>query len=226
MCLIAGMFGASAAAAASAQAVTGLVISAVGTVAGIAQAQQSAAMQAQQAQQQMNLQYRQAQQQAFHERNVQVQQHIGAVKAQQAQGVAYQDQLFNNSQAANRVYTTEQQKVVEARTKAAFESQAILAKTIGAKGRVLASGLTGQSVGLLAMDAERQGGFGMAQQNAVYRSALTNSALTMEAAKLENQSANNMALSRLSAPVQAPILAPDPEGIGDNLNLGIPAYKW
>ena len=51
----------------------------------------------------------------------------------------------------------------EAKKKAAFAQQTALAKSIGSKGAILSAGRTGQSVGLLINDAERQSGFAQAQ---------------------------------------------------------------
>ena len=57
----------------------------------------------------------------------------------------YEEQARLNNEAANRVYMGEQAKIDEARKQAAFEAQSILAKSIGTKGKVLASGRSGQS---------------------------------------------------------------------------------
>ena len=120
----------------------------------------------------------------------------------------------------------EQLKVQEAATKAAFKSQEIYAKSIGAMGKVLASGQTGQSVGLMAMDTSRQAGFGLAEQSASIRGAIHAGDVAMDAAYHKNQSANNEALSRLPASPSHPTLTPDPVGMGTNLGLGIPSYNW
>lgn len=227
MCLpAAGAAGAAAASATSALSAIGTVVSMVGTVAGIVQAQQSAQMQAAQYQQQMNVQYQNAQRQAHFERQQQVQRHMGEVRAQQAAALSYQNQVQYNNQAANAVYTQEQVKLQEARNAAAFKSQEIYAKQIGGMGKVLASGATGQSVGLLALDQERQAGFALAKENASLRSAEQAMGVGMDVAFQQNQSANNQAFSKVPSPIQAPQLAPDPAGVGENLNLGIPAYSW
>ena len=63
-----------------------------------------------------------------------------------------------NDEAANTAYIQEQVKLQEVRRKASFEAQAALARSIGNQGKVLASGRTGQSVGLPVKDAERQQG--------------------------------------------------------------------
>ena len=137
-------------------------VSAIGTVAGIAQSAQSMNMQAAQYKQQMDLQYQQAQQQADMQ-NKQIQaDHQGRVRQEIAARRAYEQQLQNNNTAANKSYVQEQAKLQEAKAQAAFKAQSNYAKAIGAQGKVLASGATGQSVGLLAMDAERQEGLATA----------------------------------------------------------------
>lgn len=216
------------------------VLSAVGTIGGLAssafgimqgqqqaqQQQQAAYMQAQQAQQDMDMQYQAAQRQAFQERQAQVQKHIGDTRAQQASSLSYYNQLNNNNEAANKSYVAEQTKLNEAKDKAAFQAQSNYIKSIGAQGKILASGQTGQSVGLLAMDVERQQGFTDAEQSASIRSAEHAAAIGMDSAYTQAKSANNTAYSNLAPPVQAPLMTPDPQGIGQNLNLGIPTYNW
>ena len=85
--------------------------------------------------------------------------------------------------------------MTEARKKAAFAQQTALAKSIGAKGTILAAGRTGQSVGLLVNDAERQSGFEKAQADASLASSLEQAQISMDMTFLQSQSANNQALS-------------------------------
>lgn len=198
-----------------------LAISAAGTAFSIMAANQQAAF----AKQQANIQHANAQRQAQFDREAQVTKHMGDVKAQQAQTVAATKQIHNNALAANTAWNAEQLKVDEARSKAAFKAQEIYAKSIGAKGTVLASGQTGQSVGLLAMDAERQAGLAQAEENASLRSALDASEVQAQSIGLQNQSADNQVLSSLSGPVAAPQFAPMPVG-GNPLDLAIPEYQW
>lgn len=222
MCLVAGMFGASAATAAAAQAITGLAISAVSTVTGIVSSQQQAKVAAQQAKIQTVNQQRQVEL----SRRATMLRHMGDVKAQQAATLAYNKQIFYNSEAANRVYMAEQTKLWEASQRAAFRAQEIYARQIGSMGRVLSSGAIGQSVGLLALDSKRQAGFATAEQNATMRSAVAQAGVAMQGASLEQQSANNQAYSRLPAPVQAPQYEAWPVGIGGTQDIGIPTYNW
>ena len=198
--------------------VVGLVISAVGTAASIAQGQQQAAF----AQQQANLQLQQQRQQAQIANQKTANQYTGEVAAQQAKNMAYQQQVINNQTAANKSFAQEQTKLNEARDKAAFKAQEIYAKSIGAKGSVLATGATGQSVGLLALDADRQAGLGFAAQDASVRSAAQQAAVGADLAATQADSSNNQAYSSLGVPVQMPTLSPSPGG-GP---IDGPEYNW
>nr|BAR25499.1 hypothetical protein [uncultured Mediterranean phage uvMED]BAR25549.1 hypothetical protein [uncultured Mediterranean phage uvMED] len=196
-------------------------VSAVTSGLGIVQGFQQAAF----AQQQANIQHQNAQIQANYERQAQVAKHIGDVRAQQAQSLAAQQQIFYNGEAANKAWVAEQTKLNEAKKAAAFKSQEIYAKSIGATGKVLASGATGKSVGLLALDANRQAGFAQAKENATISSAEQAAGVAIESIGLRNQSQNNQVLSSLSAPVEAPMFASMPTGNAP-MNLGIPSYNW
>lgn len=215
-------------------------LSAIGTIGGLAssafgimqgqqqaqQAQQQAVMQQQQAIQNQDLQYQQAQRATAQENQARANKHQGEVRLQQAGKLSYYAQLNNNSEALNKTYSQEQAKLNEARDAAAFKAQANYAKSIGAKGRILAGGMTGQSIGLLALDVDRQQGFNDAQENASIRSAEAQAAIGMDSAFTQAKSANNQAYSKLTPNVQAPLMAPKPLGIGKDLNLGIPTYSW
>ena len=112
-------------------------------------------------------------------------------------GVEEQDkQIKFNNEAANKVYEQEQTKISEAKKKAAFAQQTALAKAIGSKGAILSAGRTGQSVGLLVNDAERQSGFAQAQADAQLASTLEQSQISMDQAFLQSLGANNQAESR------------------------------
>jgi hypothetical protein len=177
-------------------------------------------------QNQLDLQYRQGQLQHSYEIKNTVVKHMADVKAQQSQMLAYQNQLFYNGTAANQVMVAEQQKLQEARAKAAFRMQDIYAKSIGSAGSVLASGTTGQSVGLLVQDADRQAGFAIAQEEASLDSATIAASTQIDRSRTELASANAGAYSSLTSPIAAPIFAPKPVGIGKDLGIGIPTYDW
>lgn len=122
-----------------------------------------------------------------------------------------QEQVRNNNAAANRVYVAEQAKLNEAKKRAAFEQQAILAKAIGDKGSILATGRTGQSIGLLVQDVERQAGFALAQQAASLDSAQESAIVAMEGGFLDAQSANNQVEANLGFAPQTPYMPGLPE---------------
>ena len=105
-------------------------------------------------------------------------------------------QVKYNNEAANRMYVQQQAKVSEAKKKAAFAQQAALAKSIGAKGAILSAGRTGQSVGLLLNDAERQAGFETAQATATMESLTEQSMISMDQAYLQALGANQRAADR------------------------------
>ena len=189
-----------------------------GTVAGIAQAQQSAQFQQQQASQAL----KQQRQSAEIQNQQLINQYTGEVAAQQQSKLQYLKQLDNNTAAAQKGFNAEQMKLNEAKTKAAFKAQDIYAKSIGAKGAVLATGATGQSVGLLALDADRQAGLGLAEQDASVRSAAQQAAVGGDMQFTQKQSADNQAFSQLKVPTQAPNLSPSPGG-GP---LDGPTYNW
>lgn len=208
----------AAAAAAPLQAAS-LALSAVTSTIGIIQAQQSANMQAAMAQQNIDLQHRQRVESAQLANKQALTQQQGQIRAQQESTRSYFKQLDNINSAANKTYVQEQAKLAEAKTKAAFKNQAILAKSIGIQGKILASGATGQSVGLLALDAERQAGFAQAQQNASVDSAALQSSITQDIAFDQARSAANQAFNRTPPPTQSPVL--DPYGMA---GLEIPSY--
>jgi hypothetical protein len=226
MCLVAGMLGASAATAAAVSATTGVVMSLASMGLSIAQAQQSANMQVKMATQQQELASRQAQQQAAAERNQQMLRHKAEIVAQQTQVNQYYKQVTNINEAAGASFTAEQVKLNEARQKTMFERQNLLAKSIGAKGAILATGATGQSVGLLVNDADRQYGFAAAQQDASLESAIQQAGVSMSQIGIQQKSSLNQAASQVAAPIQAPLFAATPVGIGKDLGLGIPSYGW
>lgn len=179
------------------------------------QTQQAHNLQVQQANTSILNQHQQQQQQVLNERAGIASRHAAEKLTYQRSLETSQDQVRLNNEAANRVYMSEQAKISESKKKAAFEQQAILAKSIGAKGKVLAAGRTGQSVGLLVNDIERQAGFAIAQEDAMARSKEEAAMLGMEGAFLEAQSGNNRAVSQVAWNPTTPYMP----GLPDNPNL-------
>ena len=123
------------------------------------------------------------------------------------------------------VKSGEQIKKNDARKAAAFKMQDIYAKQIGAKGSVFATGQTGQSIGLLAMDAERKGGFATVKELASKDSLYQQSDINMSNIETQRQSKVNIALASIPAPVQAAVLPPDITGEYP-LDLPKPTYDF
>ena len=172
------------------------------------QAYQSQVLQQRQAQDQYNLQVLQSNVQIQNQYNQQraavEQERHNIQRKYEADRIAFQrrqeeadQQIKYNNEAANKVYEQEQSKMTEAKKKAAFAQQAALAKAIGSKGAILSAGRTGQSVGLLINDAERQSGFAQAQADAQLASTMEQSQISMDQAFLQSIGANNQAKSRV-----------------------------
>lgn len=191
-----------------------------------------------QQQQQMNLQiansnasmvnqFNQQQRQVLNEQSSIMSRHQAEKLTYQRSKETFDEQVKNNNQAANRVYMAEQAKTNEAQKKAAFEQQALLAKSIGDKGKVLAAGRTGQSVGLLVNDVERQLGFATAAEEAMARSKEEQALLAMDGAFLQAQSQNNQAASQVAWNPSDPYLPamPDTPAFidGSEFTIGVPS---
>jgi len=196
-------------------------MSGISTGLGLIQSNQ----QAKQAQQRANLQHRNAQRQAHYERQAQVNKYLGDVRANDAQTKAYEQNLYNSSLAANKAYEAEQLKLKEAKNAAAFKAQENYIKSIQGQGKILASGMVGQSIGLLSMDAERQAGFNTAASDASMRSAEIQSAIGLGTIQTQQQSRENQYYNNLSADPTMPQLSLIPEG-SDPIDLGIPDINF
>ena len=178
---------------------------------------QNQVLQQRQQQDQYNLQVLQSNNQILNQYNQQRQQvemeRAGIMSKHQAELTAYQrrketadKQVRFNNEAANKVYEQEQIKMDEARKKAAFAQQTALAKSIGAKGAILSAGRTGQSVGLLINDVERQSGFEQAMADASKESTIQQSQISMDQAFLQSLGANNQAVSNVGMRPQDPYM--------------------
>ena len=184
------------------------------------QAQQSHNLQVEQSNVQMLNQYKQ-QQQAWRAEVGSIQNRHSADKlSYQRSREQYEKQIKNNAEGANRVYMQEQAKVTEVKKAAAFKMQENLAKAIGTEGTILASGRTGQSVGLLVNDVNRQMGFQQAQELAMMDSKEQQAHLQMDTAWIQANSANNQALGQVGWNPADPYMPEAPkaptfvEGIG------------
>ena len=170
------------------------------------QNQQSYNLQVQQSNQQIASQYSQQRQQVEAERTQIQKKYAGDRLGYQREVEQASEQKRFNNEAANRMYVQEQSKMTEAKKKAAFARQAALAKSIGAQGAILSSGRTGQSVGLLVNDAQRQAGFEEAQSLATMNSTVEQSQIGMASAFIQNASANQQADNRVGFNPESPYM--------------------
>tara|TARA_R100001463_G_scaffold132359_1_gene192996 strand:+ start:23828 stop:24634 length:807 start_codon:yes stop_codon:yes gene_type:complete len=195
------------------------------------QHRQSLILQQKQAQQAQNLQIQQANASTLNTYNQQLDiaktQRAGIMRQNEVDRQNYQSsvetsrqQIALNNEAANRSYVADQAKITEAKKLAAFEQQTALAKSIGARGTILASGRTGQSIGLLVQDVDRQKGFAEAQSLATLDSKRDQALISMEGNWIASQSANAKAESEVGFSPTDPYMPKDPtrpafiDGIG------------
>jgi hypothetical protein len=102
--------------------------------------------------------YSQQQQETSYRNSVAQAQYQNQLIAYDRSVQATQEQYRLNAEAANRGYISEQNKLRAEYQRAAMDQQQLLVSSLQTQGTVLASGRAGQSVGLLASDAERQYG--------------------------------------------------------------------
>lgn len=117
---------------------------------------------------------------------------------------AYNEQIRLNAEAANRGYISEQQKLQGEFMKTSQEAQARLIQSLQAQGTVLASGRSGQSIGLLVSDAEREYGRDLANiaQNLAF--ARQDYGTGVESIYQNAKSANNVAAANRMLQPTAP----------------------
>lgn len=189
--------------------------------------QQNANLQVQQANNNILTQYQQQVRATANERESLMSRHAADKLNYQRSREQADKQYELNQEGLNTAYMQEQQKLSEVRQKAAFESQTALAKSIGAKGKILAAGRSGQSVGLLVNDVERQSGFKIAAESASVDSAEAASSIAMQGAQNQADSANAKAYSNVGWNPATPYmpLMPDQPNFVDPIGLGIPLEK-
>jgi hypothetical protein len=164
--------------------------------------------------------YQQQQQQADYANAVARQQYQAQLTAYNQSERSYEAQMRLNAEAANRAYTSEQSKLQAEYAQAAQKAQERTIQSLQQQGLVMATGRSGQSIGLLLADAERTAGRDMAVlgQNLAY----ANQDYWIGAESIYNQqeTANNMAASQRTLKPSSPIAMPGPSGIGLVAGLG------
>ena len=173
------------------------------------------ALQVEQSNVQIANQYSQQRQQVQAERDLIMRRYQADRIVYAKEAITATEQKRFNGEAANAIYKQEQVKMLEAKKKASFAQQTAIAKSIGSKGSILAAGRTGQSVGLLVNDAERQSGFEQAQANASLDSQMQMAAIGIDQGFLQNQNANQQADNKVGFDPQLPYMPSMP---------GIPSF--
>lgn len=154
------------------------------------------------------------------------------MRAYQVSERAYNQQLDLNRQAAGRAYEREQLKLKGEYDKASQDAQDLLVSKMQAQGQALASGRTGQSIGLLVNDAQREYGRDLANLGTNLGYATTESILGMEDIFQQQKSADLAAASNRMlqpgkgpAPTKAPVSSGQLiAGIGGAVLGGIGTY--
>lgn len=125
-----------------------------------------------------------------------------------------QQQYRLNAESANRAYVAEQNKLRVEYQKATQEQQDLLISSLQAQGTVLASGRSGQSLGLMMADAERSYGRDLAALGMNLAWAETDYFNATKSTFIQAQNANNLAASnQMLAPVK-PLKMPKPSPLG------------
>lgn len=195
------------------------VTSVVGSIAAYSQQQQEAAYQNAVAQQQ----YQASLQQTEYQNLVNRQQYQAQMQLFERSVQITEDQYRLNAEAANRGYVSEQNRLRIEYQKTAQEQQKLLVSSLQAQGTILASGRTGQSIGLLASDADRQYNRDLATLGFNLATARNDFFEATQSIYTQAQNANNMAASnRMLEPTQpmnlpqpiAPPRIPGPSGLG------------
>lgn len=121
-------------------------------------------------------------------------------------------QLTLNRSSTSRAMMAEQQKLNDAQAQSAFEGQKLLATNLQTQGSVLASGRTGQSIGLLVNDSQRTYGQNAAILNrnidTAYGDYMNNSAMAVLRQLNADADATNRLLPEPIKPLSLPELPP------------------
>jgi len=157
-----------------------------------------------------------AQQQQTAFANAQAQQQYQAQMAAHAHSEqAFNEQMRLNQEAASRAYVAEQERLKFEQQSAALEAQKLLISSTQAQGKIAASGRTGQSIGLLMSDVDREMGrdlavLGLSLSNA-HQDYFTNTEAIFNQAQSTINQAQSSRMLRPSEPLRAP--GPSPFGL-------------
>jgi hypothetical protein len=102
--------------------------------------------------------YQAASAQAANENEMANRQYVLQAQAHQQQEAALNRQTMLNQEAASKAYVAEQQKIQAEYRKAALEADNLRVKSMQEASNIQSSGKTGRSMGVLAMDPDREYG--------------------------------------------------------------------
>jgi len=102
--------------------------------------------------------YQAASDQANYENEMANRQYLLQAQAHQQQEAALNRQVMLNQEAASKSYVAEQQRIQAEYRKAALEADNLRVKSMQEASNIQASGKTGRSMGVLAMDPDREYG--------------------------------------------------------------------
>lgn len=168
------------------------VVGIVGTIGSYSEAQSAAAAQNYAQQQQYQLQL-----QAYHQ-----------------QEQAYNRQIQLNQQAASKAYMAEQTKIQAQYQKAALEADSLRVKSMRDASIIQASGRSGRSIGILAMDPNREYGRDLATLGLNLGFANANYFQSIDTIFDQATTSNNQAASSRSTKPLEPIKVAGPSSIG------------
>lgn len=158
--------------------------------------------------------YSQQQQEVAYRNSVAQAQYQNQLIAYDRSVKATQEQYRLNTEAANRGYISEQNKLRAEYQKFTQEQQQLLVSSLQTQGTVLSSGRAGQSIGLLAADAERQYGRDLATLGLNLATSQQDFFTATQSIYNNAQSANNAAAANQMLEPMAPIMEQGPSALG------------
>lgn len=158
--------------------------------------------------------YSNAQAEAQAQNQIQQQQYQLQLQAHQQQEVAFNRQIRSNQEAASKAYIAEQQKLQAGYQKAALEADNLRQKSMRDASTIQSSGRSGRSIGILAMDPNREYGRDLAVLG--LNLGFTNAEYYQNVDSVFDQakSANNQAASQRSTKPIAPTPVRGPGVLG------------
>jgi hypothetical protein len=164
--------------------------------------------------------YQAAQDQAAYENEMANRQYLLQAQAQQQQEAALNRQVMLNQEAASKAYVSEQQKIQAEYRKAALEADNLRVKSMQEGSNIQASGKTGRSMGVLAMDPDREYGRDLAVLGLNLGFARDDYYRSIDSIFDQATTANAEVASRRTPAPQKPMKVKGPSALGLVAGLG------